>query len=194
MRGAKILPPEERTDAARKRAIARQMRAFGVPADYARRRGLVRVREPARLVCIGEDIHGRMQRLTPRAARACVRMRAAAAADGVDLQYVSAFRSIGYQFGIFCGKLERGQPIEEILRVSAAPGYSEHHSGRALDLTTAGYAPLEEAFECSAAFAWLQLRAGAFGFTLSYPRGNPHGIAYEPWHWCWHARRVPARD
>ncbi|MGA9827140.1 MAG: hypothetical protein WBQ57_02215, partial [Rhodanobacteraceae bacterium] len=64
MRGAKILPPEERTDAARKRAIARQMRAFGVPADYARRRGLVRVREPARLVCIGEDIHGRMQRLT----------------------------------------------------------------------------------------------------------------------------------
>ena len=25
----------------------------------------------------------------------------------------------------------------------------------------------------------------AHGFVLSYPRDNPHGIVYEPWHWCW---------
>ena len=30
-------------------------------------------------------------------------------------------------------------------------------------------------------------RPGEFGFHLSYPRDNPHGIAYEPWHWCWRA-------
>ena len=25
--------------------------------------------------------------------------------------------------------------------------------------------------------------AGDFGFVMSYPRDNPHGIVYEPWHW-----------
>ncbi len=106
----------------------------------------------------------------------------------MELQVVSAFRSIEYQLGIIRRKLERGLAIDEILRVSAAPGYSEHHSGRALDITTPGFAALEEQFEDSAAFAWLSTNAQSYGFWLSYPRGNPHGIAYEPWHWCWHAR------
>ena len=26
---------------------------------------------------------------------------------------------------------------------------------------------------------------------MSYPRDNPHGIVYEPWHWCWTAERPP---
>ncbi|HEX7917653.1 D-alanyl-D-alanine carboxypeptidase family protein, partial [Rudaea sp.] len=37
----------------------------------------------------------------------------------------------------------------------------------------------------SPAFAWLTKNAGTFGFAMSYPRGNPHALAYEPWHWCW---------
>ncbi|HVT32680.1 MAG TPA: D-alanyl-D-alanine carboxypeptidase family protein, partial [Rhodanobacteraceae bacterium] len=41
----------------------------------------------------------------------------------------------------------------------------------------------------SPAFAWLKRHASRFGFRLSYPRRNRHGIAYEPWHWCWHARK-----
>ena len=113
-------------------------------------------------------------------------MRDTAAASGVDLQIVSAFRSAEYQLGIIQRKLDRGQSVEEILRVSAAPGYSEHHSGRALDLAAPGYAVLEEEFENSPAFAWLCDNARRFGFTLSYTRGNAHAIAYEPWHWCWH--------
>ena len=48
-----------------------------------------------------------------------------------------------------------------------------------------GYAGLNEDFAKTAAFRWLKRRAGEFGFWLSYPRGNPHGIAFEPWHWCW---------
>ena len=35
----------------------------------------------------------------------------------------------------------------------------------------------------------VQFNAGAHGFRLSYPRDNPHGIVYEPWHWCWHPPR-----
>jgi D-alanyl-D-alanine carboxypeptidase len=162
-----------------------------VPRDYARARGLRAVREPLRVSAIGRDIHGREQWLAPRAARAWQRMRSAAERDGIALQVVSAYRTAEYQLGIIERKLARGQSMDAILAVSAAPGYSEHHSGRAIDITTPGYAALEEEFERSPAFAWLQRRAGEFGFALSYPRGNRHGIAYEPWHWCWSRRERP---
>ncbi len=163
---------------------------LGVPRDYGRARGLRRVREPARLASIGRDTQGREQYLAPRAARAWTRMREAAASAGVELEIVSAFRGIEYQLGILRRKLERGQSMHDILRVSAAPGYSEHHSGRALDITTPGYAALEEEFERSPAFAWLTRNATIYQFALSYPRGNKHGIAYEPWHWCWHDKHT----
>jgi D-alanyl-D-alanine carboxypeptidase len=181
--------PPARCDVERRHAILHEARMLGIPPHYGRSRGLRLHREPHDLAYIGDDIHARAQWLAPRAARAFARMREAAAADRIALQIVSAFRSADYQLGILQRKLERGQSIGEILRVSAAPGYSEHHSGRGVDLTTPGYAPLEEAFEHSAAFAWLCEHAVRFGFALSYPRGNPHAIAYEPWHWCWHAAK-----
>jgi D-alanyl-D-alanine carboxypeptidase len=165
--------------------IARLHRKLGIPAGYAQRRGLPLQPEARRLVSVGPDIYQRDQRLLPAAAAAWQAMASAAAADGVELQLVSAFRPVDYQAGILRRKLDQGQSIDDILRVSAAPGYSEHHSGRAVDLTTPGCAVLEEEFEHSAAFAWLNRRALEFGFRLSYPRGNPHGVAFEPWHWAW---------
>lgn len=174
-----------RCDAARRQAVVREAHRLGVPSGYARERGLRIQPEPARLECIGRDIHDRAQWLAPRAARAFLRMRDAAAADGIALQVVSAFRSADHQLGILRRKLERGIAMDAILSVSAAPGYSEHHTGRAVDITTPGFAALEKEFDASPAFAWLERNARRFGFRLSFPRDNPHGIAYEPWHWCW---------
>jgi D-alanyl-D-alanine carboxypeptidase len=186
MTGTDAATPPARCDTAQRRAAIAAALALGVPRDHGRSRRLRVVREPHALASIGRDIHGREQWLSPPAARAFLRMRRAAAEDGIELQVVSAFRSAEYQLGILRRKLERGLAIDEILRVSAAPGYSEHHSGRAIDLTTPGCMALEEEFERSPAFAWLRRSARRFGFRLSYPRRNPHGIAYEPWHWCWH--------
>ena len=180
--------PDAPSRSADARACIARAHALGVPRDYARMHKLERVREPKRLQFIGHDTQQRAQWLAPRAANAWARMCQAAAQDSVELQIVSAFRSVEYQLGILQRKLDRGQPIAEILRVSAAPGYSEHHSGRALDITTPGFAALEEEFENSPAFAWLKKNARRFGFRMSYPRRNPHGIAYEPWHWSWSAR------
>jgi D-alanyl-D-alanine carboxypeptidase len=108
----------------------------------------------------------------------------AARYDGVVVRIVSAFRSIERQAEIVRAKLQRGQSLEEILCVSAPPGYSEHHSGRAVDVTTDGVRPLEIEFEQTAAYDWLARRAQGFGFCLSYPPQNRYGYAYEPWHWC----------
>ena len=113
-------PPSADADACL--AAAREL---GVPNDYGRTRSLRRVREPARLRFIGEDIRARPQWLAPRAGSAWARLRGAAEDEGVQLQVVSAFRSIEYQLGILRRKLERGQSVEQILAVSAAPGYSD---------------------------------------------------------------------
>lgn len=180
--------PKPPISARAERVLIEEAFALGVPRDHGRSRQLRRVREARSLQFIGPDTQGRPQWMASRAARAWARMRDAAARDETTLQVVSAFRSVEYQLGIIRRKLERGLSMDEILRVSAAPGFSEHHSGRAFDLTTPGFAALEEEFENSAAFTWLRANASTFGFRISYPRGNPHGISYEPWHWCWHAR------
>ncbi len=158
--------------------------ALGIDAGYGAARGLPLVPEPARLRFAGFDRYRRPLWLTAAAAEAWQRMRAAAACGGVALEAISGYRSHAYQLGIFRRKLARGITLDAILAVNAAPGYSEHHSGLALDIGTPGEPPAEESFEATPAFAWLRARAADFGFSMSYPRDNPHGIVYEPWHWC----------
>jgi D-alanyl-D-alanine carboxypeptidase len=156
---------------------------LALPVDYAARTGLPRQREPTLLVDAGRDAFGRRAWLQAAAALDWQRMRVAAARDRVTLQLVSAFRHAAYQTRLVQRKRARGLTLDEILKVNAAPGYSEHHSGRAIDLTTPGCAPAEVDFETTPAFDWLRRHAARFGFRLSYPRGNPHGVTYEPWHW-----------
>lgn len=143
-------------------------------------------REARALVSFGPaPDDGQLVRLAPPAATAWRRMRAAAAADGVVLLPLSGFRSIARQATIIRLRLARGDRIEEILELAAAPGFSEHHTGRALDIGSPDEVKLSEDFGRTTAFRWLRRHAGKFGFHLSYPRDNRHGIVYEPWHWCW---------
>ena len=114
-------------------------------------------------------------------------MRAAAAADDVNLLPLSGYRSVARQARIIRQKLRAGQAIADILRLVAAPGCSEHHTGRAIDIGSPDNQQLDEDFAMTAEFRWLRKHAARFGFRLSYPRGNRHLIGYEPWHWCWRA-------
>ena len=132
------------------------------------------------------SVDGREHLLIPEAAAAWRQMKRAAAGDGIALSIVSAYRSIQRQAEIVRRKLKAGKSLEQILAVSAPPGYSEHHSGRAVDLTTPQAPQLESAFAETPAFEWLERRAHEFGFVLSYPAGNPEGYEFEPWHWCCH--------
>lgn len=163
--------------------VDRLLQELGITNEMVVRRGLRLFNEPGELVPSGESVDARDLQLVPEVALAWHRLVAAAAEDGVHLLIVSAFRSMERQAEIVRGKLRSGMPIEQILQSSAPPGYSEHHSGRAVDLATPGCPPLEEEFENTSAFEWLSRKAGAFGFVLSFPRGNKYGYQYEPWHW-----------
>ncbi|MFC3193857.1 M15 family metallopeptidase [Marinicella sediminis] len=137
----------------------------------------------AQLIDTDNDCFGRPAKLHPRCAAAWQAMKSAAAENGIELQLASAYRSMKYQAHLIAQKQRNKQAIEDILITNAAPGHSEHHTGCAIDITTPGFTPLEEAFENSAAFQWLNAHGADHGFSMSYPRENPHGIIYEPWHW-----------
>ncbi len=163
--------------------IRRLLGKTGIPFNYGRQRRLMMQEEARELATIGTDILGREQMLHPMSAMAWYELRNAAESDGVTLQVASAYRSVGYQVSIIERKRQAGQSIDEILKVSAAPGYSEHHTGHAIDICCPDSTPLEQCFENTEAFEWLTESADDFGFRLSFPRNNRHGIAYEPWHW-----------
>ena len=158
---------------------------LGIPSDYAARTGLVQQRTPDDLVDIGVDVFDRPQRLRMEAANAWTGLVEAASIDGVTVQLVSAYRSLEYQADLIQRKVESGESISEILTRIAAPGYSEHQGGCAVDVSSPGIDPLTELLEETQAFRWLVASAVDHQFVLSYPRSNAYGVVYEPWHWCY---------
>lgn len=157
---------------------------LGIPDDYGLDGRRPLFEEAVDLVEVGPNLVGRMQRLAPETASKWVEMVDAAAADGIALLIVSGFRGFDYQARLIRKKINAGQVVSDILRVNAAPGFSEHHTGRAVDIATPGSRPLTEEFEDSGAFRWLVQNAACHGFSMTYPRENPFGFIYEPWHWA----------
>ena len=166
------------------------LESLQIPLDLIAARSLVLQPEAEDPVVAEIGVNGREHRLVPAAAKAWRKLRSAAESDGVTLRIVSAFRSVDRQAEIVRAKLARGLSLKAILAVSAPPGYSEHHSGRAVDVTTEGVPPLELEFEETRAFGWLSNNARRFGFVLSFPRRNPNGYAFEPWHWYFETSEV----
>ncbi len=189
-RNGKLLQVLVRSLRRRQTIYTRQLRKIGeelgIPGNYGQFHRLQIQQVASTLRSIGLDVFGREQWMSPRAAAAWQRMCLLASASSIELQAVSAWRSVSYQQGLVQRKLEKGLAIDAVLRVSAAPGYSEHHTGRAIDITSPGCDALSEDFAQSPAFKWLKRHAPGFGFQLSFPLGNRHQLAYEPWHWCFH--------
>ncbi len=160
------------------------LEALGISSASLAARGLREYREAEGLEVAEIGADGRQHLLIPAAARAWWTLKSAAGADHITLFMVSGFRSIERQKDIIRRKLDAGAGIQDILKVCAPPGYSEHHTGCAVDLATPGSALLEVSFAVTPAFRWLASRANSFGFYLSFPQENSCGYQYEPWHWC----------
>lgn len=102
-------------------------------------------------------------------AAAWVTMRDAAAADGVALVPTSGFRTMEEQQQLWAEHVSGQRPTPV-----ARPGYSNHQSGRALDIAV---------HDCTTSpeYCWLQAHAGAYGF-----RNVGAGFSRpEWWHWEW---------
>lgn len=113
-------------------------------------------------------------------------MTQAARRDGVRIVPISGFRTRSEQETLFFGiKAQRGQNVETRAEVSAPPGYSEHHTGYAVDIGDANQpgTNLSQSFAETRAYQWMEANAPRFSFELSFPPDNLQGVSFEPWHW-----------
>ncbi len=113
-------------------------------------------------------------------------MANAAAIQGIYFAPISGFRSLEDQQHVFFDvKAERKQNVSKRAEVSAPPGYSEHHTGYAIDLGDGSVpsANLSTSFEETPAFKWLEANASSFSFEMSFSKNNRQKVSYEPWHW-----------
>jgi LAS superfamily LD-carboxypeptidase LdcB len=94
-----------------------------------------------------------------RTAKAFRVMAKAAERKGVDLRIRSGFRTYAKQAKLY-KQYRKGEG-----NLAAPPGYSNHESGRALDLYVTDHR----------AFDWLQSHAATYGFHRTVPG--------EAWHW-----------
>ena len=116
--------------------------------------------------------------LASEAADAYIAMKQAAAAEGVDLLLCSGYRTVEYQTNLFNNEkqewlnkgLNEQEAYDKAKTVVAVPGYSEHNLGLAADIVTPDHQNLDEAFEKTAAFTWLDAHAAEYGFILRYPK------------------------
>jgi LAS superfamily LD-carboxypeptidase LdcB len=146
-----------------------------------------------------------------RTAPAFLAMRAAAAADGIELVAFSSFRDFDRQLGIWNGKFRgerpmqdrQGQPLDAlalppreraaaILWWSALPGASRHHWGTDIDVMDRARLPagyklqvIPSEYAPGGPFAvlttWLDARMHEFGFFRPYS-SDRGGVRPEPWH------------
>jgi len=144
------------------------------------------VLEETELLFIGRDIYGRDQYLFSDAAKSWLLMKNAAEKEGFKLLFVSGFRTYNYQANIIKRKIKKGILIENILKYNKLPGYSEHHSGRAIDITNSKSLGLYDEFKYTNEYKWMLENAKYFGFRLTYKEDNNSGIMFEPWHWYYY--------
>ncbi len=124
--------------------------------------------EPDDLVVLPDHISRKNRRVRQEVAAALELLVQAAAADGVDIDVDSGYRSFETQYDIFFRNARR-DGIFKAETYSARPGQSEHQMGTAVDFggTNKNYS---SAYFDTAPGTWLHHNAHNFGFAMSYPR------------------------
>lgn len=111
-------------------------------------------------------------------------MFTAAKNDGVNLVFGSGYRSTTQQQKFYDAYVAKdGKAGADTY--SARPGYSEHQTGFAFDITSPdGKCHLEICWADTPEGQWIASNAYKYGFVIRYPKGNKSitGYQYEPWH------------
>ena len=109
--------------------------------------------------------------------------------EGIDVWITSAYRSYDSQVNIYNRYLAI-DPQEVVDTYSARPGFSDHQTGRVVDLIEPG-GDLGS-FEYTDAKAWLDEHAYEYGFILRYPEDKEDitGYMYESWHYRYVGKEV----
>ncbi len=136
---------------------------------------------PNDLVLVDEYAKENMY-LNQECKNAFIEMAKKAEAEGYNLRAISTYRTLEYQENLYNNYVKH-DGIEIADTYSARSGYSEHHTGLAIDVDnkTLSY----NNFENTKEFNWMQENAYKYGFILRYPKQFEYltGYIYEPWHY-----------
>lgn len=102
--------------------------------------------------------------------------------QGLYLYLSNGYRSYQKQTKLYNDYLLNGNEPDHY---SARPGFSEHHTGLALDITcAANNFLLTEDFANTLEGKFVHENAHKYGFIIRYPKDKEHltGYMYEPWH------------
>ena len=154
-------------------------KALKIPSGYSKN-GMSFQRETRDLVSLRCGLNGEPRLLTSAAAEKLTELQISARTSGVTIGVKWAFRSYEDQARLIRARMLEGRTLESLLSWIAVPGYSEHHTGEAVDFETY---PKDASFESTDAYYWLNKNAEKFDFFMSYPEGGNAGIIWEPWHW-----------
>ena len=101
--------------------------------------------------------------------------------EGLSITAASAYRSVSYQEGLYNGYLKR-DPKAVVDTYSARAGYSEHHTGMAIDFI-GSFGSLND-FENTKEYPWVRDNCHKYGFIIRYTAENQWITGYknEPWH------------
>jgi len=124
-------------------------------------------------------------KLAKDASTALLKMAKAMKSAGAGtLVLQSGYRSYSAQVSVHDKQVKRfGLAKGEAL--AARPGFSEHQTGLAADLTAIGQGcTIRICFATTKAGKWLAKNAYKYGFILRYPENQKHitGYQFEPWH------------
>jgi len=136
--------------------------------------------DPATLVRLPVEMCYDSSRIyvNPDTKEALLKMTEQAQKDSVFLIVKSGYRSPAYQRRILKRRLDSGAVFDEVIKIVAPPGYSEHHTGRAVDFANNG-----TPFYKSKSYRWLKINAADYGFRETYPQDDSGAVRWEPWHW-----------
>lgn len=123
--------------------------------------------------------------LAAPAAKALEDMAAELFAQGQGQLFLnSAYRTYEYQAEVFEKKRSQYGAEEAMLR-SALPGYSEHQTGLAADISVPSQGcAIMLCFGDTAAGKWIAENSWRFGYIIRYEKDTEAitGYSYEPWH------------
>jgi D-alanyl-D-alanine carboxypeptidase len=104
---------------------------------------------------------------------------------GKKMQSQSAYRSYSSQVSTYAYWVRtKGKKAADL--TSARPGYSEHQTGLAIDISALpSKCALNACFATTNQGKWLAKNAYKYGFILRYPKGKTAvtGYEFEPWHY-----------
>ncbi|HAK43733.1 MAG TPA: D-alanyl-D-alanine carboxypeptidase [Clostridium sp.] len=107
----------------------------------------------------------------------------AAKNEGINLLGVSGYRDYNYQKKLYDNAvISSGKEYAD--KYTAKPGASEHQTGLAMDILSEDYQVLDDGFNNTDAYRWIEKNCSKYGFIIRYPKGkeNITGYNYEPWH------------